>query len=73
MDIADSSELGMLIDMGVCMAVFAMAKACTPEEVEGFFVQQKERLKEQGFKDEVIDKIFHKVHKAIWTLQRGVK
>lgn len=66
----DKAEFAILADMALCIAVVAMAKSCSPEEVEAFFIANKDRLREQDFKDELIEKTCHKMQKSILSIQR---
>jgi hypothetical protein len=73
MTLQEQNELGILVDMGICMAAFAMARACDAEEVEAFFEINKERLNEQGFGQKDIDKMTAAMQDAVTKFKIGLE
>ena len=67
-----SDELGILVDMGICMAVYTMALKCSDEQIDAFFIMIPERFKLQGFKDEIIKEMVENMKKVVLETKNGI-
>lgn len=70
--IKSSSELGIIIDTALCMSLYLFAGIVDDKQIDTFFVAQKERLQEQGFKDDLIDKTLHNLGLVINILKKDI-
>jgi len=55
MNESEGRRMAMLIDTACTMAVCTMAKVCTDDELEAYFIVNRDRLSGQGFSYDEID------------------
>ena len=64
-----NKEVAMMIDTACTMAVYAMRKVCSDEELEEYFTVNRDRLSGQGFSYDEIDAFQNSLHQAMLDLR----
>ena len=58
-------KVAMMLDTACTMAVYSMAKICSEEEIEAYFMVNRDRLIAQNFSEEEIDEFQNSIKFAL--------